>query len=122
MSRAKSACNNGASHVNHRQTPHPRLSTPSPCVFLLYSPSNVPRIAASPFIAFLMQLMHYGTPFRVNPTGEILEHIWNSPSFFKLGDVISIHPLYSFYQYLCICCDATTTNLRNNKNETNFLI
>lgn len=79
VSRAKSACNNGASHVNHRQTPHPRLSTPSPCVFfVLYSPSNVPRIAASPFIAFLMQLMHYGTPFRVNPTG------WNPRTYLEL--------------------------------------
>lgn len=107
VSTAKSACNNGASHVNHRQTPHPRLHAFAVCVFLLYSLTNVPyRCLAVYCISNAANALRYTEfPFRVNPMGErnctYLEFSFKK----KIGDVSILLRLH-----LCVYCRERSIN------------
>lgn len=108
MSTAKSACNNGASHVNHRQTPHPRLHAFAVCVFLLYSLTNVPyRCLAVYCISNAANALRYTEfPFRVNPMGERNPCTYLEFSFKKkIGDVSILLRLH-----LCVYCRERSIN------------
>lgn len=108
MSTAKSACNNGASHVNHRQTPHPRLHAFAVCVFLLYSLTNVPyRCLAVYCISNAANALRYTEfPFRVNPMGERNPCSYLEFSFKKkIGDVSILLRLH-----LCVYCRERSIN------------
>ena len=130
MSTAKSACNNGASHVNHRQTPHPRLlhafaARARVCVFFLYSLTNVPyRCLAVYCISNAANALRYTEfPFRVNPTGErnpctYLELSLKKKEKKKKRRETSIHPPRLLLHHLCTLLPRATDKSRQIWEKT----